>query len=43
LFKDMELGLPMMKRGKVEMLPHKIKGSDEVKQIFDRVAKMGGE
>ncbi len=42
-FKDMELGLPMMKRGKVEILPHMIKGRHEVKQIFERVAKMGGE
>ncbi len=43
LFKDMELGLPMMQRGKVEVLPHKIKGSAQVKAIFDRVDKMGGE
>ncbi len=43
LFKDMELGLPMMKRGKIEIMPHKIKGSQEIKAIFDRVEKMGGE
>lgn len=43
LFKDLELGLPMMQRGKVGMLPHTIKGRDEIKRIFDRVAKMGGE
>lgn len=43
LFKDANLGLPMMQRGKVEILPHKIKGSEEVKKIFDRIAAMGGE
>lgn len=43
LFKDMELGLPMMQRGKVEVMPHKIKGSAQVKAIFERVDKMGGE
>jgi heterodisulfide reductase subunit C len=43
LFKDMELGLPMMKRGKVSIFPERIKGKDEVKKIFERIDKMGGE
>lgn len=42
LFKDMELGLPMMKRGKVGVLPETIKGRKEVKKIFERAEKMGG-
>lgn len=43
LFKDAELGLPMMKRGKVGIFPEKIKAKDEVKKIFARVEEMGGE
>jgi len=43
LFKDAELGLPMMKRGKVGILPETIKGRQEVKKIFERVEKLGGE
>jgi heterodisulfide reductase subunit C len=39
----MELGLPMMKRGKVSIFPERIKGKDEVKKIFERIDKMGGE
>ncbi|NLB89423.1 MAG: 4Fe-4S dicluster domain-containing protein [Syntrophomonadaceae bacterium] len=42
-FKDAELGLPMMKRGKVSILPHRIKGRDEIKKIFQRVEELGGE
>lgn len=41
--KDMGLGLPMMTRGKVSVLPERIKGRDEMKKIFDRAAKLGGE
>ena len=41
LFKDMELGLPMMKRGKIEAHAHRIKGSQEVQAIFERTAQMG--
>lgn len=40
--KDMELGLPMMKRGKVGILPETIKGRKEVKKIFERAEKLGG-
>lgn len=41
--KDAELGLPMMKRGKVSPFPEIILGKDEVKKIFERVEEMGGE
>ncbi len=43
LFKDMALGLPMMQRGKVGVLPEKIKARDEMKKIFERAEKFGGE
>ncbi len=43
LFKDAELGLPMMVRGKAGVLPEKIKGRAEVKRIFERAQKLGGE
>lgn len=43
LFKDAELGLPMMIRGKVHVLPDRIKGRDEIKKIFNRVQELGGE
>lgn len=43
LFKDMSLGLPMMMRGKVSVLPEKIKARTEMKRIFERAAKFGGE
>ena len=43
LMKDMELGLPMMQRGKVSVLPEKIKARDEMKKIFERAEKLGGE
>ncbi len=42
-FKDAELGLPMLKRKKVHLLPEKIKGNEEVKKIFERVKEIGGE
>jgi heterodisulfide reductase subunit C len=42
-FKDAELGLPMMTRGKLHLLPARIKGREEVKKIFERAEKMGGE
>lgn len=43
LFKDMTLGLPMMQRGKVSVLPERIKARDEMKKIFERAEKLGGE
>lgn len=42
-FKDAELGLPMMKRGKLSFFPEKIKGRDEIKKIFERAEKRGDE
>lgn len=42
-FKDAELGIPMMKRGKISPFPDMILGKDEVKRIFQRVEEMGGE
>lgn len=43
LFKDAQYGLPMMKRGKVGVLPERIKNRDEVKKIFARAKELGGE
>jgi len=42
-FKDVQFGLPMMKRGKIGILPERIKGRDQVKKIFERIENMGGE
>ncbi len=36
-FKDAGLGLPMVKRGKIHILPDKIKGTGEMQKIFARV------
>lgn len=43
LFKDAELGLPMLKRGKLGIFPERIKGRDEMKKIFERAQELGGE
>lgn len=43
LLKDTELGLPMFKRGKVHLLPETIKGREQVREIFARVKRMGGD
>jgi len=42
-FKDMGLGLPMLKRGKLGMLPEKIKAREDMPKIFERAKKMGGD
>lgn len=42
-FKDAQYGLPMMKRGKISVLPTKIKNRDHIKKIFDKVQQLGGE
>lgn len=42
-FKDAELGLPMMKRGKASPFPEKIRGRDEIEKIFKRAEEMGRE
>lgn len=41
--KDANLGLPMIKRGKLGMYPAMIKGRDEIKRIFERASELGGE
>lgn len=35
-FKDMLLGMKMFRRGKLKILPHRIKGMDEIRGIFER-------
>ena len=34
--KDMFLGMKMFMRGKLKIMPHRIKGMDEIKGIFER-------
>jgi heterodisulfide reductase subunit C len=41
--KDAELGLPMFLRGKVGLLPDKIKGRDAIKKIFAKAQEKGVE
>ena len=41
--KDAEFGLPMMTRGKLSVMPHKIKDNGEVKKIFENVRKRGAK
>jgi len=36
LFSDIPMGLKMILKGKIPLLPHRIKGSDEVEKIFER-------
>lgn len=43
LFRDAEFGMPMMLRGKIKVLPERIKGHKQVKEIFARVREMEGE
>ncbi|MEW6439742.1 MAG: 4Fe-4S dicluster domain-containing protein [bacterium] len=42
LFSDAGLGLQMLRRGKLTLVPARIRGRDEVKQIF-RTSKVKGE
>ncbi len=42
-FKDAELGLPMVQRGKIHILPERIKGRDQMKKIFARVQEQREE
>ena len=42
-FKDANLGLPMMKRGKISILPARIKGREQMKKIFERVQEQREE
>ncbi|MDD4801475.1 MAG: 4Fe-4S dicluster domain-containing protein [Syntrophomonas sp.] len=41
--KDSELGLPMYLKGKLGILPERIKGRDAVRKIFERSQEKGGE
>jgi heterodisulfide reductase subunit C len=43
LLKDAELGLPMFLKGKLKLLPSKIKGTDEIKKIFAAAKQMEAE
>ncbi|MGB5932550.1 MAG: 4Fe-4S dicluster domain-containing protein [Anaerolineae bacterium] len=36
LFSDIPMGLKMILKGKIPLLPHRIKGNDEVEKIFER-------
>lgn len=36
LFSDLPKGVKMVLKGKIPLFPHRIKGSDEVKKIFER-------
>lgn len=42
-FKDAQLGLPMLRRGKASMFPEKIRNREQIKKIFERVREMRGE
>ncbi len=42
-FKDAELGLPMLKRGKLGFFPEKIRAREDMKKIFERAEKLGGD
>jgi len=47
LFSDLDVGLPMMRHGKLAPLPHRIRGIDQVRALFARVravevARAGG-
>ena len=39
LFGDMKLGMAMFKRGKIKLLPKKIRHQDKVRALFDREGK----
>lgn len=41
LMQDTDVGLPMFMKGKIAVLPHNIKGRDEVKKLFDYARKIG--
>ena len=35
---DAKMGLDMVRKGRINILPHNIRGKKAVKEIFDRVA-----
>ncbi len=39
---DTDVGLPMFMKGKISILPHNIKGIDEIKKLYDYAKKIGG-
>jgi heterodisulfide reductase subunit C len=39
--KDMQFGLPMMLKGKAKVLPHRIRGRREIKNIFKKTRREG--
>lgn len=41
LMQDTDIGLPMFLKGKIGILPHKIKGLNEVKKLYDYAKKIG--
>lgn len=41
LFASLDLGLPMVTHGKIDLLPKRYRGQDEVDRIFRRVAQEG--
>jgi len=41
LMQDTDVGLPMFMKGKISILPHKIKGLDEIKKLYDYAKKIG--
>ena len=41
LFSDVGLVGPMLRRGKLPLLPHRIKGRKEIRKIFDLCRKGG--
>lgn len=41
LTQDTDLGLPMFVKGKVSVLPHNIKGRDEIRKLYDYATKIG--
>lgn len=41
VMQDAELGLPMFMKGRISILPHNIKGMDEIKKLYAYAKKIG--
>jgi len=41
LTQDTDIGLPMFMKGKISVFPHKIKGIDEIRKLYDYAGKIG--
>jgi len=39
-FKDMDMASPMLRRGKLKLLPHKSHGVKELRQVMARIKKL---